>query len=349
MLLNATATDRVVHEGQLIAAAEGLGLVWDDIAGEQGHYYRFSGQQNPTENDGSVVTQVTLRGEEAHWGRPRGDGVLLVRSPNLVVAAAVIIDTERFSTSPAAEPATTHGFTGSCGEDGRQGFRVGYGSCSNVNPFYGYQVSPAGQSGEAIFEANLVHDGPYRVYEFHPQTDGHDVPHIVDHDTGTDTVYVDQTTSAEQWNLLGTYHFTATEPARVTISAMASGTEVAADAIRFEYAGEPALCGNGLLDFGEVCDSSRPISGSCVDLGLGYDGGTLACASDCSGWDETGCTSTVPPSGTDVSPPGVGQLPGASGGCACQSSGSDSPPWPLGFLLLLFVLGSLRSRPTLIL
>ncbi len=49
----------------------------------------------------------------------------------------------------------------------------------------------------------------------------------------------------------------------------------------------PSLCGNGMIDPGEVCDGSELDGVGCVDRG--YLGGTLACAPDCLGLDEAAC------------------------------------------------------------
>jgi Lamin Tail Domain len=52
------------------------------------------------------------------------------------------------------------------------------------------------------------------------------------------------------------------------------------------------LCGNGVLDDGEVCDTINLAGQSCADMG-NYTGGTLACANDCTAYDTTACTVPV--------------------------------------------------------
>jgi len=49
----------------------------------------------------------------------------------------------------------------------------------------------------------------------------------------------------------------------------------------------PPECGNGVVEAGEACDGSDLDGETCT--GLGYDGGALGCASDCT-LDESGCT-----------------------------------------------------------
>ena len=242
MILNGSPGDLEVTEVDLMDAAASLGLVWDDIAGEGGHHYRFAGQQNPTYNDGSLFDSILLASEEnwAGYEGPtrKGDGILLVRSPDQVVMADVIIDTMTFVTSPSAENAVLDGFEGTCGEyNSIIGFRTGYSYCSDVNPYYGYAESAAGDGHTATFTASLVHEGMYNVYEYHPLMDAYAVPFTVVHADGQGVIEVDQRTQAEQWNLLGTYRFTPQAPAQVIVSDQASGGTVAADAIRFEWAG----------------------------------------------------------------------------------------------------------------
>lgn len=56
------------------------------------------------------------------------------------------------------------------------------------------------------------------------------------------------------------------------------------------YQGEPCAdnCGNGMIDSGEACDGNALDGYTCVDFG--YNGGTLECYPDCSGFDESNCS-----------------------------------------------------------
>ena len=60
--------------------------------------------------------------------------------------------------------------------------------------------------------------------------------------------------------------------------------------------GGGAVCGNNLLEGGEVCDGTDLGGQTCV--GLGFTGGTLACNGTCSAFDTSACTSDPTPTTT---------------------------------------------------
>jgi hypothetical protein len=240
MILNGSTTDHTVTEAELQVAAAEAGLDWSTIAGTDGHYYRFSGQQNPEFNNGSQFDEILLKSKATtvEYGvnpSRKGDGILLVRQEDQVVMASVIIDTEDFVTSPGAENAVLNGFDQSC--DFQLGFRTGGVSCSMPSrPYRGHARADAGSQATATFEVVLVHDGVYRVSEYHPAMDANNVSFTVLHADGEETFVVDQSADAERWNLVGEFNFGHTSPAQVIVSAAgAQGSRVAADAIRFEW------------------------------------------------------------------------------------------------------------------
>ncbi|MFH1436302.1 MAG: putative glycoside hydrolase [Pseudomonadota bacterium] len=242
MILNGGRQDTTVTEEDLRAGAAELGMDWDTIAGVDGHYYRFAGQQYPELNDGGLFEEIVLPSKETWAGccgaTRKGDGILLVREPGKVVAAPVYIDTEDSVTSPGAESAVLDGFRQSCDYAG-SGFRTGGAHCNDTtHPYRGHSRAAADSGAAATFQVTLVNEGIYKVYEYHPEVDGYDVPHTIIHADGEETIDVDQRADAEQWNLMGGFRFTPGVPAQVIITADAQGAEVAADAIRFEWAGE---------------------------------------------------------------------------------------------------------------
>ncbi len=72
------------------------------------------------------------------------------------------------------------------------------------------------------------------------------------------------------------------------------------------------ICGNNIIEGDEVCDGTDLAGESCQSRG--YDGGTLSCKLDCSGFDTSGCTTEEAPS-----PP-----PPSGGG----GGGGYTPPSP---------------------
>ncbi|MFH2007020.1 MAG: hypothetical protein ABI333_10585, partial [bacterium] len=58
-----------------------------------------------------------------------------------------------------------------------------------------------------------------------------------------------------------------------------------------------AVCGNGVREAAEVCDGAELAGQTCESQG--FDGGTLACRADCSGFDTSSCTGTGPVCGDD--------------------------------------------------
>jgi hypothetical protein len=78
------------------------------------------------------------------------------------------------------------------------------------------------------------------------------------------------------------------------------GTHECVCGFEFELCGEECIwqgdpcadnCGNGVIDSGEACDGNALDGYTCVDFG--YNGGTLACYTDCSGFDESNCSNAT--------------------------------------------------------
>ena len=54
---------------------------------------------------------------------------------------------------------------------------------------------------------------------------------------------------------------------------------------------DPAFCGDGVADPGELCDGADVLANTCQSLG--YTGGSLFCAPNCQGFDDSQCTNIV--------------------------------------------------------
>ena len=94
-------------------------------------------------------------------------------------------------------------------------------------------------SSSVTFTPVLAQDGRYEVYLWWPEAPiwATNVPVDVTHDAGTHTVSVDESTNGGQWNLVGTYDFTA-GTGGVTIRTDGTTSHVAADAVRFLRVGD---------------------------------------------------------------------------------------------------------------
>jgi hypothetical protein len=110
-----------------------------------------------------------------------------------------------------------------------------------ANPGY-WDVSPAmlnvkGEgTDQAVFTPRLPRETDYHVYAWWVPASNRclDTPVVIRHRDGRDTVRVNQTLGAEQWNYIGTYTFAGDSAEQVIISdAATSGFYVVADAIRF--------------------------------------------------------------------------------------------------------------------
>lgn len=78
-------------------------------------------------------------------------------------------------------------------------------------------------------------------------------------------------------------------------------------------AGTPAVCGNGTVEPGEACDGSALGGRACADFNC--SGGTLACKTDCSGFDTSGCLGCVTCNGNGI----------CEAGEDCGNCASDCP------------------------
>jgi hypothetical protein len=112
-----------------------------------------------------------------------------------------------------------------------------------------------------------------------------------------------------------------------TASTLGSGSaEGSDDGQASSSTGEPITCPNGAIDAGEDCDGSDLGGNTCVSLG--FAGGALGCASDCS-FDATACAGLAS-CGNGVLDPGE-QCDGDDlGGASCESAGDQFGGGSLG-------------------
>ena len=89
----------------------------------------------------------------------------------------------------------------------------GDGSGTDTNSFgTNYLIIPKGAGDAHVeFRPNVLTPGDYNVYEWHPSlaAASASVPHVIQHASGTTTVYANQKTNAGRWSFLGRFAFNA--------------------------------------------------------------------------------------------------------------------------------------------
>ncbi len=84
--------------------------------------------------------------------------------------------------------------------------------------------------------------------------------------------------------------------------------------------GTPETCGNATIDAGEDCDGADLAAATCESLG--FDGGTLSCAADCS-FDTSACTDEPAECGNGVVDAGEACDGADLGDATCETQGFD--------------------------
>lgn len=114
---------------------------------------------------------------------------------------------------------------------------------TSVSSFYGtnYRYHNAGDgTHKARWAAYLPYGGDYKIHAWWTTDTNRatNAPYEIHYNGGTQTIRVNQQINGGQWNLLGTYNFTATTPAEIFLSDDANGV-VIADGIWFEPLSDP--------------------------------------------------------------------------------------------------------------
>jgi hypothetical protein len=128
-----------------------------------------------------------------------------------------------------------------------------------------YRWHAAGDgSCTATWTPNLAAAASYNVYAWWKASTNRatDAKYTIYYDGGSETVQVNQEINGSQWNLLGTFPFSAGQSGYVVLSDDAN-QYVIADAIKFEF-----------LDPGDISDIME-ISGQITESGFGLDGLTV--------------------------------------------------------------------------
>lgn len=241
---------RFFDDGAIITNLSGGNVTVGDgdlrsLSGYNGPYHRFRGGQDPDFNNGEQFSQVQLKGHRftAYGGDTMiaGDAILLTRTPRTIVADIILDDTMHGTSAGSNATQFNGNWSAYCNDNGRDYYTL---RCASWYEMYGFRSANAGNGdARAIYEANIGVSGKYEVFEWHGQlgnstgavAEGSNVPHLIKHSGGLETVAVNQQANAGIWNSLGAYSFNRGQEASVTITNQANGP-VIADAIKFVFA-----------------------------------------------------------------------------------------------------------------
>jgi hypothetical protein len=207
-----------------------------------GPYYRFIGGQDPEWNDGSEFTSMTLAGYSHEYKHQSGDGLILVNTPQYVVAD-IYLDDCYSGTSPATEDPV---FIGSWTRGDQIGAEY-WCQCNrpHQNLFAFMYTYPGDGESEAIYTPTIGVAGNYEVFEWHgymgntPEhiSEATDVPYKITYANGmSSSGSIDQSANYGQWNSMGTFYFEAGTTNNITINNNANGM-VLADAFKLVFRG----------------------------------------------------------------------------------------------------------------
>jgi hypothetical protein len=222
-----------------------------------GTYYRFKGNQDPVWNNGQLFDSVTLTvstppvcindsgGSCSPTTQYIGDGILLVKQPNVTVVSDVIVDNSYASTNAGSKSATMSGFSRETSSQlNNRAWSTTIDYAKDERYYHSYYAAAGTGTATAVFKPTINVSGQYRVYEWHgwhgssaaQYNEATNAPLTITHAGGTYVGTVDQNTNYGQWNLVGTFNFTAGGNWNATITNNANGY-VLADAFKWEYVG----------------------------------------------------------------------------------------------------------------
>lgn len=117
---------------------------------------------------------------------------------------------------------------------------TGDGSGTDTNSFGTNYLSKGRGSGAAYVEyrPRVVTAGDYDVFSWHPTRTNASasVPHVISHASGATTVYVNQTTNAGTWTLMGRFYFnTGTNTIRVYDNILEPFATVLTDGVKLQF------------------------------------------------------------------------------------------------------------------
>ena len=214
-----------------------------DLGG--GVYYRFFGNQQPKFNNGQRFDQVELDGWafQKDSNKPIGDGIILVKSPQVAVADIILDDAgfDRNDWGTSMAPANNI-----CGEFHQTGFKydgLKYQVWQDAWRIHGhntcYFTDPGDRQAVATWTPIIGYPGKYEIFEWHP-TDSRftrNAQFTIYDRNGGHKVVVNQSRNGGRWNSLGVYSLSVGKSNRIELRNGGDGILVA-DAIKLVFRGQ---------------------------------------------------------------------------------------------------------------
>ena len=220
------------------------------LAGYSAPYYKLYGNQDTTTNNGGTFSSVTLTatssgagGDGTRWFQPIGDAILLSKSADTAVTK-IIINNAVMGTTAGSVPTTfigNHNYNSADRTGSNPYFSAGGYPYSSGNTAVSSQIAErlgGATTDTAIFTPKINRAGYWRVSEWHGHLTGatevSNVPCRIWYSGGYKDTTINQTINVGQWNILGTYPYTATSNHRATLAGTGTGIPMV-DAFMWEY------------------------------------------------------------------------------------------------------------------
>ena len=210
------------------------------LAGYAGPYWRFRGGQDPGVNNGQRFTSVQLKGHSyVGYQDTRivvGDGLVLVASPQVVIADIIIDNAYSGTTAGSSQANFIPEASWEKTSDGGDHYTLTYAIWQQES--YATAIT-TDASASAVFTPNIGVEGNYEVFEWHgrPQNANAsaNATYIINHAGGRTTKTINQRVNTGQWNSLGVYTFGKGASHNVTISSTGANGSIMADAVKFVF------------------------------------------------------------------------------------------------------------------
>jgi hypothetical protein len=218
-----------------------------DIVGLEGYdgpYWRFTGGQDialdgkEALNNGDPFDAshpITLDGH-GFDDKSVGDGILLVKSPMVLVSDIIVDHIEGFTSPGSQKTILDNEANWENSESQGNAWAQRQASWQRPEPLYAYKSTTV-PGASATFRPNIGVAGEYEVFEWHPDVSGacFRLPvEITIEGKLNSALTIDQSQDGGQWNSLGTFRLPKGRDSHISLEA-GSGCTTIVDAFKFVY------------------------------------------------------------------------------------------------------------------